>query len=117
MSARCCHICIRLPVLIHRSACGVFVRGHEEYGASCSVEQQLDFLVGRDTGRPVTLKGNNDSDQKDETRSEIFLRNGFLFGSFWMWGLEAWAPEACWFLKCPCPTLDSWRMERAWGLG
>ena len=47
------------------------MRGHEEYGASCSVEQQLDFLVGRDAGRPVTLKGNNNSDQEDETRSEI----------------------------------------------
>ena len=82
------------------------MRGHEEYGASCSVEQQLDFPVGRDAGRPVTLKGNNNSDQKDETRSEI--SSGTVACSdlgCGVWKHERLRPAG--FSKCPCPTLEN----------
>ena len=113
MPARCCHICIRLPVLIHRSACGVFVRGHEEYGASCSVEQQSDFLVGRNAGRPVTLKGNNNSNQKDKTRSEISsgttCRPDLGCG---VWKHERLRPAG--FRSAPARR---WRVEWVWELG
>ena len=108
MSARCCHICIRLPVLIHRSACGVFVRGQEEYGISCSVEQQLDFLVGRNAGRPVTLRGNNNSDPKDETRSEI--SSGTCACSdlgCGVWKHEGLRPAG--FFEVPLPDAGEWR--------